>query len=367
MALCEVFLALNLTLGGFCHEAPAVARGVPDSDPAVFAYVKPDPPKPKPVPKFVTMPPVIVEKQVIKEVPKPVIQEKEVVKTEYVTKYRVPPKVEPRGPSELELRLQAALRERTAAQGSLSGSDLKDGFTDTASASVSPANPNLPAFPPPAGIDPANDRYAAPLRYSTTAVDNTRILTNDRYITGILESGINSQLADSGSVVVQVSRDVYGYHGRTKLVPKGSRLVCHYKSVDEVGQTRVGFSCNRVLLGESRAEIYQLKAQAGDAQGYAGVSGEVDNRFWEKYGSAILTVGIGAAVEGAVNAASSVDQSNSNVVSNGLSGVSENVGTITAALLEDTVDLTPVIRIAQGTRVQIRPEYDWYFADPSHN
>ncbi|MEP4030879.1 TrbI/VirB10 family protein [Roseibium polysiphoniae] len=366
MALCEILLALGMTLGGACNPAPAQPRGLPASDPAVFEYERPAPVQ-KAEPTVITMPPVIIEKEVIREVEKPVIETREVVKTQTVTKYLEPPKVEPRYPSEIELSLQTALRERAAAQASLGGADITGDFSSNSRDVVKPANPNLPAFPPPEGIDEDNDRYSAPPRYSTSAVDNTRILTADRYITGILESGINSQLSDSGSVVVQVSRDVFGYHGRTKLVPKGSRMICQYESVDKVGQTRVGFTCGRILLGESRAEIYQLNSSIGDAQGYAGLSGEVNNRFWEKYGSAILTVGIGTAVEAAVSGSQQIDSSNSNIVANGLSGASENIGTITAALIEDTVDLKPVIRIAQGTRVQLRPEFDWYLSDPPQN
>ncbi|MES0884444.1 TrbI/VirB10 family protein [Roseibium sp. SCP14] len=366
MAVCEILLALGLTFGGTCKPEPAQPRGLPASDPAVFSYEKPKPPEPKQEPKVITMPPVIIEKEVIKEVVKPVVETKEVVKTQTVTKYIEPPKAIPREPTEYELALQTALRQRAAMQTGLAGADITGDFSNAGNR-PRPQNANLPAFPPPDGIDPQNNRYSAPPRYSTGAVDNTRILTADRYITGILESGINSQLADNGSVVVQVSRDVYGYHGRTKLVPKGSRMICEYASVDKVGQTRVGFSCSRILLGESRAEIYQLKAHIGDAQGYAGLSGEVNNRFWEKYGSAILTVGIGTAVEAAVSGSQQIDSSNSNVISNGLSGASENIGTITAALLEDTVDLKPVIRIAQGTRVQVRPKFDWYLADPPQN
>ncbi|TYC64008.1 TrbI/VirB10 family protein [Rhodobacterales bacterium] len=363
MAVCEILLALGLSFGGACKSEPAQPRGLPESDPAVFDYQRPVPPEPKPEPKVITMPPVIIEKEVIKEVEKPVVETREVVRTQTVTKYIEPPKVTPRAPTAYELALQTALRERAARQVTLMGADLSGDFSgDTGR--PEPFNANLPSFPPPEGIDPANDRYSAPPRYSTGAVDNTRILAADRYITGILESGINSQLADNGSVVVQVSRDVYGYHGRTKLVPKGSRMICEYESVDKVGQTRVGFSCSRILLGESRAEIYQLKAHLGDAQGYAGLSGEVNNRFWEKYGTAILTVGIGTAVEAAVAGSQQIDSSNSNILANGMSGASENIGTITAALLEDTVDLKPVIRIAQGTRVQVRPKFDWYLADP---
>ncbi|MHA7777197.1 TrbI/VirB10 family protein [Roseibium sp. M-1] len=366
MAVCEILLALGLTFGGACQPEPAQPRGLPASDPAVFTYEKPEPSRPVQEPTVITMPPVIIEKEVIRQVEAPPPPPKEVVRTEYVTKYLEPPKAVPRQPTEYELMLQTALRERAVMQSRLSGADITGDFSDAGNRPpVQTAN--LPGFPPPEGIDPQNDRYSAPPRYSTGAVDNTRILTADRYITGILESGINSQLADNGSVVVQVSRDVYGYHGRTKLVPKGSRMICEYASVDKVGQTRVGFSCSRILLGESRAEIYQLKAHIGDAQGYAGLSGEVNSRFWEKYGSAILTTGIGTAVEAAVSGSQQIDSSNSNIVADGLSGASENIGTITAALLEDTVDLKPVIRIAQGTRVQVRPKFDWYLADPTQN
>ncbi|WP_193777982.1 TrbI/VirB10 family protein, partial [Pseudovibrio sp. W74] len=200
---------------------------------------------------------------------------------------------------------------------------------------------------------------------STSAVDNSRIVTADRYITGIMETGINSQLADEGTVVIQVSRDVYGYHGANLLVPKGSRMICRYESAKKVGQTRIGFQCERVLMAESRAEIYQLKAKVGDAQGYGGMSGHVDNRWWEKYGTAVTTVAIGAGVESAVTMASAYGLKGSDTIASALTGISENVGELSAKFMEDTVNLRPVIRISQGTRVQIRPEYDWYLAPPT--
>ncbi|WP_119309763.1 TrbI/VirB10 family protein [Cohaesibacter haloalkalitolerans] len=361
MGLCSVFLALNMSLGGLCHEAPSIPRGVGESDPQVFDYEKPTPPPPPPKPRVITMPPVVINKQVEVPVEKEVVKEKKV--TEYVTQYLQPEVKEETGPTSLQIALQQEMLERRAAQQRLVEVDL-DGDLASRQAPEGRYNANLPNFPPPDGIDKENSKYSAQRSYSTTAVDNTRILAADRIITGILENGVNSQLSDNGSVIVQVSRDVYGAHGRTKLVPKGSRMICHYDEVDKVGQTRVGFTCNRILLAESRAEIYQLSSHIGDGQGYGGLSGEVDNRFWEKYGSAILTTALGSAVEAGVMAASSADQSDSNIIGNGASGVSENVGQITAAILEDTVDLTPIIRIAQGTRVQIRPEKDWYLADP---
>ena len=315
---------------------------------------------------MITMPPVVVEKKVPVEVEKRVVEQR--VKTEYVDRF-IQPKPEPAGPTPFEIAVQSAQFERQMAQRTLAGNVIAGvGGEPVAPAPAPPRlNENLPSFPPPMGIDDANSKYSAPPRYSTSAVDNTRILAADRIITGILENGVNSQLSDAGKVIVQVSRDVYGAHGRTKVLPKGSRLICRYESVDKVGQTRVAFECGRVLLAESRAEVYQLKAKVGDSQGYAGLSGEVNDRFWEKYGSAFLTVGIGSAVEAAVLGAKEIDQSDSNIIGNGMSGVSENFGKISASLLEDTVNLAPIIRISQGTRVQIRPEYDWYLADAPRN
>jgi type IV secretion system protein VirB10 len=361
MGLCTLFLALNVSFGGICHETPTLPRGVGESDPLVFDYDKPEPPPPPPAPRVVTMPPVVVEKTV--EVPVEKVRTETEIKTEYVTHYLQPAQKEEISPSGLQIALQQERMARRQSQQKLAEVDL-DGRLASTVAEQGRYNANLPNFPPPEGIDKNNSKYSAPRSYSTSAVDNTRILAADRYITGILESGVNSQLADNGSVIVQVSRDVYGAHGRTKLVPKGSRMICRYDSIDKVGQTRVAFTCDRILLAESRSEIYQLSAHLGDSQGYAGLSGEVDNRFWEKYGSAILTVAIGSAVEAGVMAASSVDQSGSNIIGDGGSGVSENVGQVTASILEDTVDLNPIVRIAQGTRVQIRPEKDWYLADP---
>ncbi|SFU15639.1 type IV secretion system protein VirB10 [Pseudovibrio denitrificans] len=378
MSVCELFLAVGLSFGGACEPEPVIARGLPPSDEGVFDYKLP--PKPKPVappapppPRIIMAPPIVVEREVSIDAPP-----RTIIKKEYITveKLKEPPK--PKEPSPFELELQAARAARFGSQeyitsegvlangteGNVPG--LDGGLKETAALNVSPPGSSVAgSLAAPQGIDPKNSTYKASGRISTSAVDNSRIVTADRYITGIMETGINSQLADEGTVVIQVSRDVYGYHGANLLVPKGSRMICRYESAKKVGQTRIGFSCERVLMAESRAEIYQLKAKVGDAQGYGGMSGHVDNRWWEKYGTAVTTVAIGAAVESAVTMASTYGLKGSDTIASALTGISENVGELSAKFMEDTVNLRPVIRISQGTRVQIRPEYDWYLAPPT--
>ncbi|WP_057463927.1 TrbI/VirB10 family protein [Pseudovibrio sp. POLY-S9] len=377
MSVCELFLAVGLSFGGACVPEPVLSRGLPPNDEGVFEYKRPPAPKPvippaPPPPRIIMAPPIVVEKEVSKDAPPRTIIQKEYITVEKIVE---PPK--PIEPSPFELELQAARAARFGTQGYITSQGvlanglegnvpgLDEGLTRTAALNVPPAGGLSGSFSPPEGIDPQNSTYKAPGRISTSAVDNSRIVTADRYITGIMETGINSQLADEGTVVIQVSRDVYGYHGANLLVPKGSRMICRYESAKKVGQSRIGFQCERVLMAESRAEIYQLKAKVGDAQGYGGMSGHVDNRWWEKYGTAVTTVAIGAGVESAVTMASAYGLEGSDTIASALTGISENVGELSAKFMEDTVNLRPVIRISQGTRVQIRPEYDWYLAPPT--
>ena len=48
------------------------------------------------------------------------------------------------------------------------------------------------------------------------------------------------------------------------------------------------------------------------------------------------------------------------VASQGSEELSQKFGEISASVLEQTVNLTPIITLAQGKRVQIRPAKDWY-------
>ena len=90
--------------------------------------------------------------------------------------------------------------------------------------------------------------------------------------------------------------------------------------------------------------------------------------FFEKYGTAFLLTAITAGVRiGSAtitsNSKSSTTNSNSTtsqVVDEGSKELSEKIGEITASVLESTVNLKPIIRLSQGTRLQIRPQKDWY-------
>ena len=361
-ALCEALVALGLTFGVLCQPDEGARVELPADDPAAWA-IEPPAPEPGPEPAPATEPPafpvVVVHEPTAALKPEPAAAPEPVIVLVE----------EPRDLSPYRAALEAALSAGAMNPGAVAAVEASpEASADKADASVIAGLPALDtsetAALPPALTQP---RYAAPGRVSGLPVDNTRILTADRYISGVLETGFNSQVASEGggAAIIQTSRDVFGYHGRKVLIPKGSRLICGYEGPERQGETRVAFRCERILIAGHRAEIWELSAPVGDAQGRGGVAGEVDNRFFERYGTAFLLAGVSAAVRlGAAAATPDADSATGRVTDEGAEELSERFGEITAAVLEQTIDLAPIITLAQGTRVQIRPARDWYIARP---
>ncbi|NMM46494.1 TrbI/VirB10 family protein [Rhodospirillaceae bacterium KN72] len=350
--LCEAALALGLTLGGMCSGEPPAAGTVPmpENDAGLWGFTDPPPPEPPPPPPAPApapnFPPIVIREAAPPPAPPPPPAPAPVV-------------VEAPAPNPYRLALMTALSRREG-----SDADLVRISAPTVSAGPGAlrADP-LASISPPATPKP-EEQYQAEHRTSTGPVDNSRKIAVDRYITGNLEMGINSQLDsdEGGEVVVQTTRDVFGYHGRNILIPKGSRLICRFKGPDEIGKTRIALNCFRILIAGHRAELFEINSRIGDVQGHGGITGEVDTRFWEKYGTAFILTGISGAVRLASAATATADDGNaiSSIADAGGQELSQKLGEITASILEQTVDLKPIVTVSQGTRVTIRPQFDWY-------
>lgn len=191
--------------------------------------------------------------------------------------------------------------------------------------------------------------YAALSVESSYPVDRSFILTEDRTITAVLLDGINSQI--DGSIRAMVAEDVFGANGRYKLLEKGDIVLGTYKATDKVGITRLSVSFYRIIRSADGAEIYSSGksfAYAADKMGRAGLVGEVDNRNWERYGLAFSTSLIGGL---AGLGKSKVDGDEYEEFWNRLS---DNTTEITTKILEQYMNIAPVITIAQGEPILIR-------------
>ncbi len=356
-----LLLSICLELGlVFCTEPEPIA--LPPQDSRALEY-KPRvvEPKPEPKPEF---PPIqtVIEKTVYIQQPAP--------EPEIVYKEPEPPKIDPALIAHQRL---LALRRKSVIEQSFAVADY----------SIQPASATPEAkfaalsLPDQAALDfgfrtadDAESVYKYPSILGGYPVDNTRIVRADRYINAIFETGVNSDIAsaDGGEAILVVENHIYGYHGRKVLIPKGSRLICAFGSADHANSSRLSFTCKRILMADTGVEIYQIAARVGDSQGYGGVSGDVDKRFWEKYGMAFMLTGISTAVKVAVGTIDSRNNQNlATSLNAGAEELSQRFGEITATVLEDKIDLKPIIRIAQGTPVTIRPANDWYIPPPDRS
>jgi type IV secretion system protein VirB10 len=190
---------------------------------------------------------------------------------------------------------------------------------------------------------------------STLPVDRYRVITADRYIGAVLENAVNSQIP--GRIIAVVERHVFGADGRLPLLPKGTRIICQYKKLSKVGESRVEVACARALRPDG-ASIQLTDAAGADQMARTGLVGDVDLRVWERYGSAFVIAGISAL-------ASMGNQISANqTVQNGGNALSQNLGQVTAKVLEQSVDLAPIVSVPAGSRIEIIPATDLWIREP---
>lgn len=191
--------------------------------------------------------------------------------------------------------------------------------------------------------------YTAANITSSYPVDRSFILTEDRTIPAVLLDSINSQLG--GTVRAYISEDVFGADNRYKLLEKGDVVLGRYEPTKKIGETRINVSFYRIIRAADGAEIYSagtVFAYAADKMGRVGLVGEVDNRNWERYGLAFSTSLIGGL---AGLGKSKVKDDEYEEFWNRLS---DNTTEITSKILEQYMNIAPIITIAQGEPILIR-------------
>jgi type IV secretion system protein VirB10 len=199
-------------------------------------------------------------------------------------------------------------------------------------------------------------------------VDRSRVLTADRYIPAVLENTLNSELP--GRAIAVVERPVFGEDDRFVLIPAGSRVIGSYKSGAKYGQARLDISWSRILRPDGA--IINIEAGAADVMGRAGVPGDLDSRLVEKYGSSFLTSVIAAAGTWALAGTSTVSTSalGTTETLSPRAQAANRLGTDTDNLaqrmVQDNVDIRPVLTVPAGTRLVIVPSEDIWLRDPTH-
>ena len=174
-------------------------------------------------------------------------------------------------------------------------------------------------------------------------IDPRTTVTQGTMIPAVLETAINTDVP--GYVRAVVSQDVRSFDGARILVPRSSRLVGQYQSGLQAGQKRAYVIWTRLIRPDGVSVA--LASPATSFDGTAGLEGEVDSHFFQRFGSAMLLSVIGGLTTVASGGASVI------------LGGGQNAAT--AAVQQDG-QRAPTVRVRMGTPVRVYTARDLDFS-----
>lgn len=187
--------------------------------------------------------------------------------------------------------------------------------------------------------------------------DTSQIIVQGTIISAILETAINTELP--GNIRAQVMRPVYSFDGQTVLMPAGTRLIGSYNPEISIAQKRVLIAWNRAITPEGKS--VKLAATGIDRLGRGGQEGNVDTRFKERFGTAILITAISAIPSFLAND-DATGNTSTGAATNVAQDASEDLSDTTEDVLEEYLQLPPIIRIPQGTQMNVLVNQDLVFS-----
>ncbi len=222
-------------------------------------------------------------------------------------------------------------------------------------------------------LDPDAVGKSGAASVKATKVDNLSLMIlQGKMIEAVLETTINTDLP--GSLRAVISRDIYAESGKNILIPKASRLIGSYGSGITPGQTRLIVSWGRVIRPDG-VDI-DIASAGTDQLGRAGMTGIVDNKYFELFSNSILVSALTIGGSIAVNKIQKAQTTTSSTTSNtDGSSTSSQTGSATDATvlqaaqgMSDTLSkvmqgysTNPTIIINQGARIKVFVNKDLVF------
>lgn len=209
----------------------------------------------------------------------------------------------------------------------------------TAERVVTDARNSLPELPVPGAAPVATGRSGQLRRPAMTVPQGT-------LIPAVLETALDSSRPGFARAIV--SSDVVGFDGSRVLIPRGSRLFGEYDTELGTGQNRATVQWTRLVRPDG--VTIDLASPAADTVGRAGVEGRVNNRYLQRFASALLrtTLDIGANLAGRSLADGNVIVALPNASQAGVASSPDNA-------------IRSTLRVEAGTRVGVLVARDLEF------
>lgn len=188
---------------------------------------------------------------------------------------------------------------------------------------------------------------------ATFPMDMSRVIPVTRRISAVLVEAIHSEL--EGKITAQIEENIYGGHGRKILIPAGSMAVGRYKPLAKAGDTRIAAFWTRIITPDG-ININLPNGEMADAMGRSGLTGDVDSRFFDRYGMALLVSTLSAVSAYQVPVQ---NQGQAIVVQT----FGNNLSQLSGQILEKNINIKPVVTVPAGARILISPTKDVWFKD----
>jgi type IV secretion system protein VirB10 len=182
--------------------------------------------------------------------------------------------------------------------------------------------------------------------------DRRFMLSKTKNMDCVLNEALDSTVP--GLISCTLTHDVWSQNAEVLLMERGTEVDGEYQSTIKQGQIRLGLLWTRAKT--PKGVQINLNSLGTDALGRSGVSGFVDNHFWERFGAAMMTSLISTSVS---SAASSKSASVDTVVY----GPAVSDGSkIVEKILDSTVNIPPTFVKNQGSHIQIKIARDLDFS-----
>lgn len=220
---------------------------------------------------------------------------------------------------------------------------------------------SLPTAPTPASkasswLNPGTAPKVPPTLYPVNATGKY-ILTQGKTIPSVLLRSMNTDLPCEVSARTLV--DVYdSLQGNALLIPRGSELVGKCSADIHVGQTRILFAFQRIILPNGKSFALP-NAMGMDKTGSSGIEGDVNNHFFKMFTSSFIVAFLAERAE-------KNQPSNNPFGGNGgaKSAAGEVLVDVSRTILDRNKSIPPTITVDAGTRINVNVAADMDFLEP---
>lgn len=181
------------------------------------------------------------------------------------------------------------------------------------------------------------------------------ILTKGNMIDCVLNTKFNSTVV--GMMTCTTTRNIYSSSGRVILIDRGSKIVGEYQGGIKFGQSRVFVLWKRIET--PKGVIINIDSPASGSLGQSGVTGRLDNKFWTRFGGAMMV----SLIEDASSAVTQAASEKAFGVDLDVEDTTQTGKEFAQEYINQLVNIKPSLIKHQGDRLNVFVARDVYFDD----